>query len=238
MPNKTKNNQKKKTMQKQAKYTEKYLQKKIPFKEARVEFKSQLIGTGTNPQYGYTLSELTNIATLGATGTFNPLKDKLFDRIYLHGIQLNMSFNNTQATTRAIRIMVVRYKNPSSSWAFSYPPAASLPYLYESVSYVGENPSGLMQDSTLQINRDRFQIYYDKCFPVPPTNQGAKTIRRWVKIGRNVDYRQNATLNNLATNGRIFLIVGSIELKNAFTSTDPMFVFGSNRIFFKDNTAV
>lgn len=133
--------------------------------------------------------------------------------------------------------MIVQTKNPTTGFNPTLPPGTvSMPSFYEGTDFTGTTPTGLIRDAGLPINRDKFHVYYDKKWALPPTNQDGLAIKRFVKIRRNVDYRQNAT--NSVTSGKIWLIVGSIEMNLTFVSSNPVYCFGVHRLWFKDKNAI
>lgn len=220
MPKNTKKNYKKKapkSLIKQAKFTERYLQKKEPSREIREAFTAGLHSVAV--ANSFVNKELTNIAS----GT--QINQKTANSIYMSGVQITGSFSNNSTVTRGLRFIILREKNPSDTLDF-----VTYSELYEDYTFSPRTPDRYSGDFNSPLNRDIFEILCDKRFILPPKIEGTKVVKWWCPIKRKVTYKTVANSNN-ASNGKIYAIAHLCELTNAADAQTVVFD-SMMRIFF------
>lgn len=204
---------------KQARFTELYLKKKEPSKQIRFSFsKSYNSSVVANSFLGV---HLTNIVT----GT--QINQKTSSFIYVSGVKLDMTAYNTHTSTRMLRIMVVRPKNPNDSFD-----NVGFTDLLENSSFAARTPDALSGDANAPINTDIVRVICDKRYIIPPGTDSAKSINFWCPIRKKIEYK-TVNNNSAVSNGRIYIVGHLCEINNG-SSANNMIVDGMARVYYSE----
>lgn len=164
---------------------------------------------------------LTNI------GNGDQLFEKIGSSVKISSIHIRMVFGNAGATARALRIMVLRAKNPADA-----PDLTGYTDLYEDAAFGAAAPTAISIDGVRHINRDVYKVYWDKTYPIgSQSTMKSLYINKWIKLNRKVTY--GTPSSNTANNGRIFLIY---NLLNTDSVNDPTAcrITHTTTVYFKD----
>lgn len=183
--------------------------KMVPSQQIRFTADMSLLGSAT-PTATFNWLELSGYF---AQGTLH--NQKMCDKLYVSGLKLTISaLNNNPNSSKIVRVMVVRNKNPadtldSSGWSDIYETELFAPYA----------PTGLMKDSVRPINTDVLAVHHDSKFTLPIKTERIKTYSVWVPIKRKWTYKTVANSTNVS-NGKTFLIIQAVDAQ--LTGTPPV----------------
>lgn len=199
-----------------------------PTKENRKVFQ---IGLSSNPYLipaANVIDQLTDIAQ----GT--QMNERMRNSIYVSYVKIYGTIAQKVANTktRIVRIVVLREINNGD-----LNPATMANY-FKNNNWQDSAPDGSANTSRWIVNRDRYQVFFDKRYFIrPKTEQGMTLVNANIKIGKKFFYGQTDAPNTSPIGGRL-MVIASLAEPDDTLSADGVHCELQHRVFFKDNNRV
>lgn len=157
------------------------------------------------------------------------LNQRLGPSIHLSYVHLKGSIaSNSTVKYKSLRLIIIReYNNQhlTAAWA---------DLLTNAGAYTNIAPTQIQSDGADRINREQYQVFFDKRYKVPLESEGVRYINERVRINRVVPYELANGANNVTVRGR-FLCIAMLYDNDTTTSVTTCPFLLNIVSFFKDH---
>lgn len=198
--------------------------KMLPSKERR---RLMQIDMNTSP-YLIPLANVVDNLTTCIQGT--NIDQRLHNAIYISWIKLKGTISQKISIdkTRCFRIIIFKETNYND---FN---SATMSDLFKSNTWTDQAPDGTANVGRYVVNRDRYQVLFDKRFQVrPKSDSGTTLISQNIRVGRRFFYPQKDPTFTDPIGGRLMAVCCMFEPDDQL-SADPVHLELQWRVFFKD----
>lgn len=189
-----------------------------PSKEARIVNVNNLT-SGTN---------IFSVAQLAAITGGTLLNQRLGNGVYISYIQIRGTFNNNSVVKgKQVRMIIIREKN------FNNFVTATASDLFIDNNYNPVPPTGQAGTGWYNINRNEYEIVFDKRYSVRPELQNTSIIKENIRVGKEMWYDQDDITDSAPNTGRLIWVICLYD-PDSNTNTTVVDVDLQARVFFKD----